>query len=311
MSLSPNAAPLRPAPSPVKAALWMLGSIASFSLMAVAGRELGGRFSTFEIMFWRSLLGLVIVTILLSLRRGRWARLRTDRLGLHLTRNLAHFFGQNCWFYAVALIPLAQVFALEFTSPIWVALLAPLFLAERFTAARALAAGLGFLGALLVTGVLQQGDFSEISHGQWIAAVAAIGFAVTIMTTKRLSDTETVLAILFYMCVSQALMALAMEALVQERLPRLPLGADGRWIVLVGLCGMTAHFCMTNAFRFADAAVVAPMDFFRLPLIAVVGAVLYAESLEASVLIGGVVVFAGNFINILAERRRVAATAAR
>ena len=109
------------------AALWMIGAIVSFSAMAVAGRALSSDLDTFEMMTYRSIIGLVIVVSVASLR-GKLGEITTRDLPHHAIRNLAHFAGQNLWFFSLTLIPLAQVFALGFTSPIWVALLAPLFL---------------------------------------------------------------------------------------------------------------------------------------------------------------------------------------
>ena len=106
----------------VRAALWMIGSIGSFSTMAVAGRELSARFDTFEVMLYRSVIGVIIV-LSLAWATGAWRQINTRNFGLQLIRNLAHFTGQNLWFLAVSLIPLAQVFALEFTSPLWVIVL--------------------------------------------------------------------------------------------------------------------------------------------------------------------------------------------
>ena len=128
---------------PGRAAVWMLGAIASFSSMAVAGREVSVQLDTFELMMYRSAVGVLIVSAVLSVTGG-WKNVTTDRLGLHLARNVAHFTGQNLWFFAVTVIPLAQVFALEFTQPIWVLLLSPLLLGERLTFVRSLAAAMGF-----------------------------------------------------------------------------------------------------------------------------------------------------------------------
>jgi drug/metabolite transporter (DMT)-like permease len=137
-------APL-PAPQTLRAALWMLGAVASFSSMAVAGRAVSLDHDTFEIMLYRSIVGFLIVMIV-ARATGHLAEVRRDRLGLHALRNLSHFTGQNLWFLAITLIPLAQVFALEFTSPLWVLVLSPLVLGERMTRIRVLAATLGFVG---------------------------------------------------------------------------------------------------------------------------------------------------------------------
>ncbi|MDO8882395.1 DMT family transporter, partial [Pseudotabrizicola sp.] len=135
-----------PAPyRPVTAALWMLGSVVSFSGMAIAGRQLQGVHDTFEIMAARSFVSFFLV-IGAALAMGRLRDIRATRLTGHAVRNVVHFTGQNLWFWALTLIPLAQLIAIEFTSPLWVILLSPLLLGERITGPRALAAGLGFVG---------------------------------------------------------------------------------------------------------------------------------------------------------------------
>ena len=150
----------------------MIGAIASFSAMAVAGREVSFALDTFEIMLFRSVVGVSIVVIA-ALIFGTWRQINTQQFGLHLARNFVHFTGQNLWFYAVTVIPLAQVFALEFTSPIWVILLGPLFLGERITFVRAVAAVMGFVGILIVA----RPDMAGINIGVVMAATSAIFFA--------------------------------------------------------------------------------------------------------------------------------------
>ena len=165
-----------------KAALWMTGAIASFTSMAIAGRELSVTHDTFEIMFYRSLVGICVVAIVLSASR-KWHQVTTERLGLHGIRNVLHFTGQNLWFYAVTVIPLAQVFALEFTQPIWVILLSPLLLHERLTALRLTAALIGFAGILIVA----RPGAATLSPGVIAAAASAIFFALTAISTKILN----------------------------------------------------------------------------------------------------------------------------
>lgn len=279
-----------------KAALWMSGSIASFSSMAVAGREISASLDTFEIMLYRSVVGVIIV-ILLAVLTGTWRDIRADQIGTHVVRNLAHFTGQNLWFYAVTVIPLAQVFALEFTSPIWVIVLSPLVLGERLTAVRGLAAVMGFIGILIVA----QPDMSGLNAGIVTAASSAIFFAVTMMLTKRLTRTEGITSILFWLTAMQLVMGLVMAGydgdIAWPDAITLPL------VIMIGLAGLLAHFCLTNALSIAPATVVVPIDFIRLPTIAVVGMLAYGEVVDLWVFIGAVIIFAGNYINILAETR--------
>ncbi|WP_299546464.1 DMT family transporter [uncultured Tateyamaria sp.] len=284
--------------SPVfKAALWMTGSIASFSTMAVAGREVSTSLDTFEIMMYRSVVGVVVVCAL-ALATGAWRSIKTDRLGTHLFRNVAHFTGQNLWFYAVTIIPLAQVFALEFTSPIWVIVLSPLILGERLTRVRALTAIMGFIGILIVA----RPDMAGINAGVITAASSAIFFALTIMLTKRLTRHERIASILFWLTSMQLVMGITMAGYDGDiALPDLQ---TGPWVFLIGCAGLLAHYCLTNALSIAPATVVVPIDFIRLPTIALIGMLAYGEVIDIWVFVGAAVIFAGNYVNILVESRQ-------
>jgi len=282
---------------PLVAALWMSGAIVSFSAMAVAGREILDELSSFELMMYRSFIGLGIVVIF-GLATGKIRDVRFDRLPLHGFRNLAHFIGQNLWFSAIPLITLAQVFALEFTTPIWVVIFAVLFAGESLTRPRTLAVLLGFAGALLVARPGVGGD----PLGLALAASSAICFACSIVTTKLLTRTETVLGVLFWLTVMQAVFGI------------IATGWDGNitwpstrawpWVILVGCAGLLAHTCVTNALAVAPSIVVTPMDFLRLPVIAIIGALFYAEPLNTWVFAGAALIFAGNYANLLSETRR-------
>ena len=279
------------------AALWMSGSIASFSAMAVAGREVASTLDTFEIMMYRSAVGALIVCALAALT-GAWRQITTAALGTHVLRNIAHFTGQNLWFYAVTVIPLAQVFALEFTSPIWVIVLSPLILGERLTPVPALAALMGFAGILIVA----RPDMGSINAGVITAASAAIFFALTIMFTKRLTRTQSITQILFWLTAMQLVMGVAMAGYDGDI--ALPDAAALPWVMLIGLAGLLAHYCLTNALSIAPATVVVPIDFIRLPTIAVIGMLVYGEAVDIWVFVGALVIFGGNYMNIWVETRR-------
>ena len=282
---------------PFLAALYMTGAVMSFTLMAVAGREIAGRHDTFEIMFYRSVLGIGFVLAVGGMA-GTLGQIRTSRLPLHVVRNLSHFAGQNLWFYALTLIPMAQLFALEFTSPLWVALLAPLVLGERWRATRLLAAGLGFTGILIVA----RPGMVEIEPGVIAAIFCAWGFAGAILCTKMLSRYESVTSILFWLVVTQAVFGLV--TVLMDGKVTLPSAQTAPFLGLIAFCGLFSHFCITNALRVAPASVVSPMEFARLPLVAVVAAMLYAEPLQPVVFLGAALVFGANLMNILSEQRR-------
>ena len=285
------------ASQPLKAAFWMIGAMVSFSLMAVSGRELAPELNTFEIMFFRSLIGLVIVVAIGALA-GTLRQIKADRLGLHMLRNLAHFTGQNLWFLAVAFIPFSQLFALEFSTPLWVALLAPMFLGEALTRRRLLSVGIGFSGVLVVA----RPDLSQLDPAISAAIACAICFACSLMATKKLTTDQSITCILFWLTLMQ--LGMGLVAVAFSGGVSMPQGIDYIWVITVGICGLTAHFCITKALALAPAIVVIPLDFLRLPLISMIGFLAYNEAFEWAVVFGAMLIFTAVLINLQAERQR-------
>ena len=282
---------------PMKATVWMIGAMFSFSLMAVSGRELATNLNTFGIMLFRSIIGFLIV-LAIGYFAKTLAEIKRDRLGLHLFRNLAHFSGQNLWFLAVASIPFSQLFALEFSTPVWVALLAPLFLGEVLTKQRVLAVILGFAGVLIVA----RPDINQFDFAIVAAVACAICFAGSMMATKSLTSDQSITCILFWLTLMQ--LAMGLVATVFTGTIAVPEGINIFWIVIVGIGGLTAHFCITNALALAPAIVVIPLDFMRLPLISVIGFLAYGEAFELPILVGAGVIFIAILLNLKAEKQR-------
>lgn len=269
----------------------MIGAITSFTIMAVAGRTVSIELDTFEIMLFRSLTGILIVLTVAKIS-GTLNQVSTRKVNLHFTRNICHFAGQNLWFYAITLIPLAQLFALEFTTPIWVILLSPLLLKERMTAIGLISAGIGFIGILIVA----RPDPANLSTGVVAAAACAVFFALTAIVTRKLTRTETITTILFYLTVMQAAFGLICAGYDGDI--SLPSAGTAPWVIVIGIAGLVAHFCLTKALSIAPASIVMPIDFVRLPAIAVVGMLLYDEPLELLVFVGAALIFAANYLNI-------------
>ena len=280
----------------LKAAYWMIGAMFSFSLMAISGRELGGHLDTFEIMMYRSLIGIFIVLIFIIYNKS-FLEISIQRIKLHFIRNIFHFAGQNLWFFAVVYIPLSQLFAFEFSVPIWVAVFAPIFLKEKLTLVRFLAIAIGFLGILIVA----RPNFSTLDPAIIAAALCAIGFAVTSIATKKLTTTETITCILFWLTVMQFIFGFICAGIDGEI--DFPIGLELIWIAIIGLCGLIAHFCITKALSMAPALVVSPLEFLRLPFISIIGYFMYNENLELLVFFGAILVLFANIINIRNEAK--------
>lgn len=289
----------------VWAVIWMIGAIVSFTAMAVAGRAASRGMDAVQISVWRTLIGLVILAAIVKAQGLAFGSLTSRRPGLQLVRSLIHFAAQLSWLYALTRMTLAELTALEFTAPLWVAVLAPFLLSERMTVLRAGAVALGFVGVLIV---VRPGAI-PLSAGAPFGMAAAIGYALSMVTTKRLLSGDSAFTILFWMQGLQLVIGLAIvfgsafagygHGLV---IPDLVTFA---WLVALGVLGLTAHYALAKSFTFADATIVAPLDFLRLPLIAAVGVLVYAEPLDFWVLGGGIVVVIANLLNIRGERWRV------
>ena len=278
-----------------KAVFYMTGAIASFVAMAVAGRAVSFQLDTFEIMLFRSFIGFLLVLGFI-LVRGEGKNISRRHMGIHVVRNLFHFSGQNLWFFALTVIPLAQVFALEFTTPLWILILSPLILGERLTRKKISVGLIGFGGALLVA----QPAMSGLSLGVISAALAAVGFAGSIVLTKKLTQSETILTVLFYMTLFQ--LGFGIICAGYDGDIALPSAQNLPWVILIACAGLAAHFSLTAALSLAPATLIAPIDFIRLPAIVVIGFVFYSEPVDALVILGAGIIFAANYVNILGER---------
>lgn len=283
------------------AVLWMIGALLSFSLSAVSIRELARSLSIFELLSLRSAFGIVLVFLVALAGRGGLRQLTIRRAGLHGLRNGVHWIGQVTWAYGVTMLPLATVFALEFTAPIWVTLLALVFLGERLTVPRLGAVVLGVAGVLII---LRPG-YLPLGLATFAVLLAAMSFAVTQVATKELTKTETTLSILFWMNVLQLPLNLVWCD------PAFPLRIEAAQVpAVLGVClsGLSSHYCLTQAFRHGDATLVVPMDFLRVPLIALVGWWLYGEALDPIVFLGAGTVVAGITWNLVAATRSTTPT---
>jgi drug/metabolite transporter (DMT)-like permease len=274
----------------------MSGALFAFSATAVAVRALAPDFSVFEMLAIRNAAGVAILLALAGFKPELRTGLKPRRFGLHLTRNILHFAGTDGWAFSLTLLPLATVFALEFTTPAWVALLAIPMLQERMTWGRFVAVALGFAGVLII---LRPG-LETLQPASLLVLGVAFSFALVAIMTKRLTRTESTFSILFFMNLLQLPMNLAGVGrafwLAIQPAHILP---------LVGICagGLLSHYCLTNAYRRGDATMVVPLDFMRIPLIAFVGWQLYGEPLDPYVFLGSGCIVVGLLYSLNREAK--------
>ncbi len=273
----------------------MAGWLSAMLVMAVAGREATRELNVFQILEMRSVLGLFMLYPLVR-AGGGFAAMKTRRPLQHVARNTVHYGAQFAWFFALTLIPLAQVVAIEFTLPIWTAVLAVLFLGERMNPWKVCAIVLGLVGVAMIV----RPDAGHVDPGQLIALAAAVGFGVSLIMVKSLTRTESATAIIFWMLVVQSTIGLAPAIHFWQPTP----AHLWPWIVVIALCGTYSHYCMARAMRHADATVVVPMDFLRVPLTAVAGWLIYAERVDLYTVLGALLILAGNLLNLKSPARR-------
>jgi drug/metabolite transporter (DMT)-like permease len=272
----------------------MAGWLALMLFVAVAGREATRELNVFQIMEVRSVFGFLMLYPLVR-RSGGFAAMKTSRPLQHIGRNLVHYVAQLGWFYALTLIPLGEVVSIEFTMPIWTAILAASFLGERMTVGKISAIVLGVVGVVIIVRPVA----GAINPGQLIALGAAVGFGISVAMLKSLTRTESSVAIIFWMIVIQGAAGF-FPSLYVWIWPSLH--AWG-WIAVIAFCGTFSHYCMARAMLYADATVVLPMDFLRVPLTATVGWLIYSERLDLYTILGAALILTGNLLNLLSADR--------
>lgn len=277
--------------------LWMSGTLVAFIVAALSVRTLSNTLNAFEMMTIRSAGGLAILLAMAAFQPDLRRSVRMNRMALQGLRNVVHFGSQICWTLAVAILPFATVFALEFTIPAFVAILAVLFLGERMTAHRATALAICFIGVLVI---LRPG-LEGFQPAMLIMIAGAFLFATAAVATKKLITTEATFSIMVWM----NLMQLPMNFLGSDPLFFLKLDVSMALPVIgIAVAGLMIHYCLTNAFRYGDAMVVIPMDFLRVPLIALIGWTFYGEQVDAIVFAGAAVIVGGVLWNVRGEAQR-------
>ena len=275
---------------------WMTGTLASFCLMAISIRELSGEIPVFQMLFVRSFIGLIFVLAILHLTRQTELK-KSQKVKLHLFRNIFQYAGQYGWYLGIGLLPLAEVFALEFTIPFWTVIIAAIFLNEKITSRKVISIVLGLAGVIVIV----QPGIEIVDAASLIVLAAAVCFAVGHSANKKLSATDKPVTILYFMCLLQAPFALLM-ALFSWVWPD---SLQWLWLISISLTALSAHYCLTKAMQTAEVSMVVTLDFLRLPLIAIVGVFLYQEQFEFAILLGGALMLLGNLVNLQRKEKSI------
>ena len=275
----------------IKGSLWMIGGVFCLTSMAIAGKEISLQIDTFEILFFRSVIGVCIILFFL-VKKNLLHEINLKEIRTHLKRNLAHFIGQNLWLYALASITLAEVTSLEFTMPIWIVFFSYLMLNEKLDKYKIISVCIGFVGVMITV----RPDIETLNLGLIAAAISAIVFALTNIYTRKLTRTESTLTILFFLTSMQLVFGL-ITSLLDGQLD-IPTNENIIWIVTIGFAGLGAHYCITTALSLAPPTVVAPIDLLRLPIVVLIGVFFYSEQGDIFIYFGASLIIFANWLNL-------------
>ena len=283
-----------PANNTLRGIGFMLIAVAVWSTMMLLVKALSAEYTSFQILFIRTLVGLAVLAPMM--RRSGFALLKTGRLPLHLTRGIFAYIGMLGLFIGIGEIPIAEVVSLSFTQPVFICLLAALMLGERFNAFRVAAIVGGFIGVLII---LRPG-FTEIGFGAAVVLGGALSYACSNVAIKKLMTTDSVTATTIWVNIIMCPLAGIPAAFfwVPPTLPDLALLAG------VGITGTAGIWFISRAYATADMSAVVPFDFLRLPILATAGWLWFSETPDIWTFAGAIVIFASTYALARSEARK-------
>ncbi len=280
-------------PAPLRGALWMAFASFCYVTAATLAHHLGSSYSVFELTFIRAVVAVTLLAPMLA-RAGRTA-FHTSRIGLHVLCGLFTYVAVLCWFYAATRMPVAEFFALQFITPLFTIALAMVVLRQSVGAKNWLATFIGFAGVLII---LRPGII-EVTLGALAALISSAGYASINTTIKVTSRTDSSTAIVFYVNLLMVPLSLPMAVYVW----RMPDWTDWPLIVGVALFSTVAFVATARAVSAADARVVQPVNFLRLPIAAAFGFFFFNEVSDRWTWIGALVIFASTYYVLTRETR--------
>ena len=287
----------------VRGAVFVTVGALLLTCMAILVKFLGARLDSFQILFFRSFVGLLFI-LPLAFQQG-WGICRTKIPLMHMTRGGIGILGNFCFFYSITHLLLADSMALQFSRPLFMILLAAAFLGETVGIKRGTATLVGFGGILIMTrpfglGGGLEGAGATFELGVLVGALGAFFGALVVVAIKQLSKTESTTVIMFYYAFWGAIFSLIPALLVWQTPTLTELG----WLVLVGFFGIVGQTCITRGVSAADTTVVLPFDYLRIVYAAVFGYLLFGEVPGLWSLTGALVIVVSTLYLLTLEAKR-------
>ena len=279
-----NPAPALPVATPLRAALLMLGSTLAFGLMAIAIRYATRYVPTQEVAFFRNAFGLL--ALLPMLIRPGSAPLRTQQLSRYFLRSAIGLASMLCAFWAIGHLPISQAISLSYSTPLFVTIAAVLWLGETVRLRRWAAVIIGFIGVLII---VRPGSTS-FTPGTLVAVGAAVLSSLVAIQIKQLTRVDSADTVVFYTYVFWVPLSLVPALFVWVW----PTGLAWVWLVATGVLGTLGQLLWTRALRLGEVSALTPISFMQLPLVSLLGWLLFNETLDRWTVIGAAIILGAN-----------------
>jgi drug/metabolite transporter (DMT)-like permease len=281
-------------PSMYQGIVLMILAMLCFGAMNNCVRFLSNSIPTEQVVLLRNVIALAVLSLWIFPQGV--APLRTRRIWSHIGRSTLGALSMHTWFYSLGHMPLADATALSFTTPIFVTVMAILFMGEHGTKRRWIAVGLGLVGTLVV---LRPGSEAIVNPVAGMAILSSVLIAIISLWVKSLSRTETTSSMLFYMALIMTLIALPFGVLHWQPMS---------WVLWVAACIMAgtsllAHSLLIEAYKHAEMTKLMPYDFTRLLFTSLFAYLLFGEGVDSLTLLGAAVIVTGS---IIAAREKIA-----
>jgi drug/metabolite transporter (DMT)-like permease len=296
------------------APLFAASAVILFSLNDVTMKFLSGGYALHQIVLIRSLVGLSIVLLFMMPFQGGPSALKTGRLGAQMARAGLVFFANMTFFLGLAALPLADAVALFFVSPFIITIFSVMFLGEVVGPRRWAAVGIGMLGVLII---LRPGT-SSFQLASLLPVAAAFGYAGLHIMTRHLRDTESALSMVFYIQLMFIIATLVLGLIMGNgkfagsanpsldflfRAWVLPTSADMPFLLILGVFASVGGYFITQAYRLGEAALVAPFEYFALPLSILLGVLIFDEWPDLVACIGIALVLGSGLYTVWRENQ--------
>ena len=271
----------------VRVAMLVVSAAGSLSAMHAIVRFLSPSIHPFELAFFRSLFGFIVILPLLL--RGGIDSVRTHQPRLQMLRGVVSIAAMMSWFYGLSMVPLAQATALSFTNVIFGSLAAIIFLREKMTMARGIAVFIGFVGVLVI---LRPG-FVQMDIGVVCVLFSALCWGCSVVIVKQLGRTDAAVSIVAWVGIQLSILSLPFALSVWVW----PTMEEWLWLSLLGTLATIGHLCMVQGLKLTDAMTIFPLDFTRLIWASLFGLFIFSEWPDVWTFVGaGIIVISGTFM---------------